>query len=108
MKLLILPNINMVFIDAVAGNIDCSELTNCKKIIWNDSKGLVLYYDATVTKLLDNISDYNNIIQQHQALTATYDADQLAANTRTDVCDHAFNNFDYEWQFHSSDEVQIS
>jgi len=106
MKLLILPNINSVFIDSIMSNVDCSELVNCKKIIWNGNKGLVLYYDETVTKLLTDISEFANIIQQHQAIVAAYDTEQLALYTRPDVSDHAFANFDYEWEFNSSDEVQ--
>jgi hypothetical protein len=106
MKLLILPNINTVFVDLISANIDCSQMTNCKKIIWNGEKGLVLYYDETVTKLLTDVSEYDAIIQQHQAIVAAYDADQLDLHTRPDVVDHAFANFDYEWEFNSSDEVQ--
>lgn len=106
MKLLILPNINSVFIDSIMSNINCSGMDNCKKVIWNGDKGLVLYYDETVTKLLTDVSEFDNIIQQHQAIVAAYDAEQLALYTRTDVFDHAFDNFDYEWEFNSSDEVQ--
>lgn len=108
MQLLILPNINTVFIDSISANIDCSQLANCRKIIWNGEKGLVLYYDETVTKLLADISEYDNMIQQHQAIVSGYDAPQLELHTRPDVFDHAFDNFSYEWEFNSSDEVQNS
>ena len=108
MKLLILPNINSIFIDSISANVDCSDLVNCKKIIWNGDKGLVLYYDDTVTRLLNDISEFDHMIQQHALVVAAYDAEQLVLNTRSDVSDHAFANFDYEWEFNSSDEVQNS
>lgn len=106
MQLLILPNINTVFIDSISANIDCSDLANCRKVIWKDEKGLILYIDETVTKLLTDVSEFDNMIQQHQAIVSGYDADQLELHTRPDVSDHAFANFDYEWEFNSSDEVQ--